>query len=133
VHGDGAWEWCYNAAKITAVSSPGTIIFKIRVQASASNINSMEVFAPVAFIIPASAGIPDREVELRAQHLHTWPDTVPAGHVSTLRGQKLIAFGGLGVGNAVAATTPGSVTKKIEVFDAAGASLGFIPVYSTIT
>jgi hypothetical protein len=133
IHGDGAWEWCYNAAKITAVSSPGNITFAIRVQATASNINSLEVFAPVAFVIPASAGIIDREVELRAQHLHTWPDTVPAGHVSTLRGQKLIAFGGLGVGNAVAATTPGSVTKKIEVFDAAGASLGFIPVYSTIT
>ena len=70
VHGDGAWEWCYNAAKITAVSSPGTIIFKIRIQATASNINSLEVFAPVAFVIPASAGINDREVELRAQRLH---------------------------------------------------------------
>ena len=41
--------------------------------------------------------------------------------------------GKLAVGNAAAATTPGSVVKKIEVFDAAGASLGFVPVYSSIT
>lgn len=39
----------------------------------------------------------------------------------------------LGVNNSAAATTPGSVTKKIEVFDAAGNSLGFIAVYDSIT
>lgn len=39
----------------------------------------------------------------------------------------------LGVGNSAAATTLGSVTKKIEVFDASGASLGFVPVYDAIT
>ena len=47
-------------------------------------------------------------------------------------GQKLTAVGGLGVGNSVAATSPGTVTKKIEIFDSAGASLGFIPVYGSI-
>lgn len=40
---------------------------------------------------------------------------------------------GLCVGNAAAGTTLGSVVKKIEVFDANGNSLGFIPVYDTIT
>ncbi len=40
---------------------------------------------------------------------------------------------GIGVGNSVAATTPGSVVKKIQVFDAAGASLGYLAVYSAIT
>lgn len=39
----------------------------------------------------------------------------------------------LGVGNSAAATTPGSVAKKIEVFDDAGASLGFIAVYDGIS
>ena len=39
----------------------------------------------------------------------------------------------LGVGNSAAATTPGTVVNKIEVFDAAGASLGFIAVYDAIT
>ena len=41
--------------------------------------------------------------------------------------------GNLGVGNSAAATSLGTVTKKIEIFDAAGASLGFIPVYDSIT
>jgi len=35
--------------------------------------------------------------------------------------------------NNAAATTLGSVAKKIEVFDAAGSSLGFIPLYDSIT
>lgn len=39
----------------------------------------------------------------------------------------------LGVGNSLPATTPGSVNAKIEVFDATGASIGFIAVYDTIT
>lgn len=45
----------------------------------------------------------------------------------------LVATSGLCVGNSAAATTPGSVVKKIEVFDTAGTSLGFVPVYSAIT
>lgn len=36
-------------------------------------------------------------------------------------------------GTAAAATTLGTVVKKIEVFDAAGTSLGFLPVYDAIT
>lgn len=39
----------------------------------------------------------------------------------------------LGVGNSAAATTPGTVTKKIQVFDQTGVSLGYIPVYDAIT
>lgn len=41
--------------------------------------------------------------------------------------------GNLGIGNAVNATTPGGVTKKIQVYDANGNSLGFLPVYDSIT
>jgi len=39
----------------------------------------------------------------------------------------------LGVNNSAAATSLGSVAKKMEVFDAAGASLGFVPIYDAIT
>jgi len=46
---------------------------------------------------------------------------------------KIAAVQGLGVGNSANATTPGTVTKKIEIFDVAGASLGFIAVYDAIT
>lgn len=41
---------------------------------------------------------------------------------------------GLGVNNSASATVAvGTLAKKIEVFDGAGASLGYLPVYSTIT
>jgi hypothetical protein len=46
---------------------------------------------------------------------------------------NLRVTGNLGVGNSVAATTLGTVTKKVEVFDSSGVSLGFIPVYDSIT
>ena len=41
--------------------------------------------------------------------------------------------GALRIGNSASGTTLGTVTKKIEVFNENGASLGFMPVYSTIT
>lgn len=46
---------------------------------------------------------------------------------------KILGTAGLGVGNSAAATTLGTVVKKIEVFDASGVSLGFLPVYDAIT
>lgn len=46
---------------------------------------------------------------------------------------KFVATAGLGAGNSAAATSLGSVTKKLEVFDASGASLGFLPIYDAIT
>ncbi|MFE6092726.1 hypothetical protein ACFQ7M_12145 [Streptomyces massasporeus] len=46
---------------------------------------------------------------------------------------KLVAALGLGVGNSASATTLGAVTRKIEVFDASGASLGFLAVYNAIS
>jgi len=46
---------------------------------------------------------------------------------------KILGTAGIGVGNSATAATPGTVVKKIEVFDASGASLGFIAVYDAIT
>lgn len=46
---------------------------------------------------------------------------------------KMLASGGIGVGNSAAGSTLGTVVKKIEVFDAAGASLGYLAVYDAIT
>jgi hypothetical protein len=39
----------------------------------------------------------------------------------------------IGVGNSAAATTLGSVVKKVEIFNSAGTSLGYVPVYDAIT
>lgn len=41
--------------------------------------------------------------------------------------------GKIGTNQTAAATTLGSVTKKLEIFDNAGNSLGFIPIYGSIT
>jgi hypothetical protein len=47
---------------------------------------------------------------------------------------KFVTVAGLGVGNSAAATTAvGTLSRKMEVFDASGASLGFVPIYATIT
>jgi hypothetical protein len=54
--------------------------------------------------------------------------------VGTLKTDTSLRVGGsLGVGNSLAATTPGAVVRKVELFDAAGVSLGFLPVYNSIT
>lgn len=39
----------------------------------------------------------------------------------------------LSTSRATPATLPGTVTGKVEIFDADGASLGFLPIYDTIT
>jgi Pectate lyase superfamily protein len=47
---------------------------------------------------------------------------------------KGLFTGGLGVGNSAAASVAvGTLVKKIQVFDESGSSLGYIPVYSSIT
>lgn len=49
-----------------------------------------------------------------------------------LAATKVLATGGLGIGNSVVATTlatPGTVSRRMEVFSAAGVSLGAIPIY----
>jgi parallel beta-helix repeat protein len=44
----------------------------------------------------------------------------------------IVSRKGIGVGNSTPARTPGQVVRKIEVFDADGKSLGFVPVYASI-
>lgn len=47
---------------------------------------------------------------------------------------KLTATAGLGVGNSAVATIGvGLLARKMEVFDATGTSLGFVPIYDAIT
>lgn len=50
-----------------------------------------------------------------------------------LSADKVLATGGIGVGNSASASSLGTLSKKMEVFDAAGASLGFVPIYTSIT
>lgn len=57
---------------------------------------------------------------------------VAASHLLTQ--DKVLAVNGLGVGNSAAASVAvGTLVKKIQVFDENGNSLGYVPVYSSIT
>lgn len=46
---------------------------------------------------------------------------------------KVLSAGGIGVGNSAAGSSLGTVVKKVQIFDAAGSSLGYVPVYDAIT
>ena len=81
--------------------------------------------------VRTQAGANDVFVKRGALNTNTgWAQLAAEGRAVT---GKLLTTGGIGVGNSVAATTPGTVTRKIEVFDAAGASLGFAALYGSIT
>lgn len=56
-----------------------------------------------------------------------------SGPLLKVTGGKLTATAGIGVGNSASATVLGSVAKKIQVFDADGSPLGYVPVYDAIT
>lgn len=45
----------------------------------------------------------------------------------------ILITGHIGVGNSAAASIPGSIVKKIQIFDQGGNSLGYLPVYNSIT
>ena len=57
----------------------------------------------------------------------------PTGTLDRTFQGKVRAARGIGVGNSAAARRLGAVTRKMEVFDAAGASLGFVAIYDSIT
>ncbi len=123
------WQWVSFIRKVSAVgSNPGAL----RAFVGGSNAAPLQYYAPVMFRLP-TADYSVEEAHAFRMHLGSWPDTVPAGAVSTMRGQKLIAWGGLGVGNSAAGSTPGTVVKKIQVFDETGTSLGYVAVYDAIT
>jgi hypothetical protein len=128
IKGSQEWFWVAKAMKVSATSGTKDLIFVARCNTTLPT----DFYAPFMCRIPAGT-LSDSEVLEFAQHLQSYSDVAPVGHVSTLVGQKLITHGGLGVGNSVAATTPGSVVKKMEVFDQTGASLGYVPIYSAIT
>lgn len=51
----------------------------------------------------------------------------------TLLRNQLARLNNAGLGTAASATTLGTVTKKLEVFDQNGQSLGYLALYDAIT
>lgn len=64
-----------------------------------------------------------------------WRDSISGLLTFRNPGGKIVATAGFGAGNTASATTPGSCVKKMEIFDGSNppVSLGFIPIYSSIT
>jgi len=126
---DGGWCWFAAGGKAISGGGGGELILSLRVAAGCA----IDYYAPVLIQVAAASVVDDDDMRDFIRYFRTFPNQAPAGSISTLLGQKLIARGGLGIGNSAAATTPGSVVKKMEVFSETGASLGFIPIYNSIT
>lgn len=71
-------------------------------------------------------------------------DSIPADAPHTIRmktgtnltisADKTLLSAGIGIGNSAAASVAvGVLANKFEIFDAAGTSLGYVPIYATIT
>lgn len=54
-------------------------------------------------------------------------------HGMIVRNGSVCLTDGLGVGNSAAATTPGNIVRKTEIFDVNGNLIGFVPIYDAIT
>jgi hypothetical protein len=115
--GNQEWDWYQGYAK---VGVGGLSTLNLRAYGNA------RLAYPVLFY---ASGISDTEATEMFHHLQAYPTGAPAGSISTFPNQKLIAKGGLGVGNAVDTSPLGALVKRVEVFDETGASIGFIPVY----
>ena len=131
----GVWKWVtgYSSIAYTSGDNTGDLVMNL----PAKRVNGVAMLTEYAFptllYVPAGSGVGVEEVRAMAEYLNPVPYGAPAGAFSLVAGVKGLFPAGIGVGNSAAATTPGSVVKKIEVFNAAACRSGFIPVYSSIT
>jgi hypothetical protein len=87
-YGDTGWEWVFAFDQVTVASSPSAPYFQVRVNSNGAT-GKHEVFAPLAFVIPASEGLSEIEVQMIAQHMQSWTDGFPAGSATLMHGQSL--------------------------------------------
>jgi hypothetical protein len=126
----GHWEWASVGGVIVGPGTGETIV-----QLVYSDTRPMDFFAPVFLHIPTTAGLSDAEIAELTVHVANLPDQVAPGVISTLRGQKLAALGGLCPGDYEPGpfTAPGAIVGRYGVYDpATGALRGYVPVYDTI-
>jgi hypothetical protein len=125
---DGSYFLQGNTTGIRFTSSQYNIVKRPRLAASVSHIDidakSFDnVIIQPSFFSPPSFG---NNHGVRTVIISSGDLDVPTDLTSQVRA------GSLGVGNAAPGSTLGSVKRKIEVFDANGVSLGFVPVYDAI-
>jgi len=128
---DGEYQWFSMGLTVTATPFPSAV-YDIFTLVHMPAGHPVVISHPVILYFNNGSITPNTFAEM-VQQMPGFIDTAPINSVTTQLGQKLIAQGGIGVGNYAAATTPGSVVKKIQVFDEFGNSLGYVPVYSSIT
>jgi hypothetical protein len=128
----GNKEWQHYSGYVKLVSFTGTAVFTIQFLAFGSANNPCQ-FDEVSLIRMPGDQFDQNEIGAQEQNMVGFVQAPAGAGATTQPGQKLLAQGGLGVGNAVAATTPGSVVKKMQLFDGAGNAIGWVPIYSTIT
>lgn len=131
----GVWNWITGYVGVAFTS--GDNVGDLRLNLPAKRVGGVamltEYSRPTVLYVSSGSGVGVEEVRAMAEYLNPVPFGAPASSFSLLAGVKGLFPAGIGVGNSAAATTPGTVVKKVQIFDAAGASLGYVPVYSSIT
>ncbi len=89
------------------------------VQQSGDTYNRFDILGSGTIRMGSGSSTPDCILQRRAADIFNTPDRLEVGT--------------LGVGNSAAGSTLGNVVKKVEIFDDAGNSLGFLAVYDSIT
>ena len=101
------------------ISRTATNEWAITARVSGDAYPRLQIFSNGDLYWGTGSQTPDCSLGRRAANILNTPDRLEVGT--------------LGVGNSAAATTPGNVVKKVEIFDDAGNSLGFLAVYDAIT
>ncbi len=108
----------------------------IHVNAGSANFNISTVLDVANSVTMTAGGNSVLNIATDAASVVFQPGLTPVLDVgsSVIAATVQVRMASLGVGNSAPATVAvGLLAKKIEVFDASGVSLGFIPVYASIT
>lgn len=118
-----------SASQIAVFDGPSSVIGSVGLTFDSSNVN-------ISGGIVAQKGGASFTVDVSSTTLAviSFNGSVMYGDANGINmGANLLVQGHLGVGNIVAGTTLGTVVRSMEIFDADNNSLGFIPVYDSIT
>jgi hypothetical protein len=144
IRADGQLEWGSGAAApdLTLVrNSSGFLASSKTIEITQGRLNVYQTASTLRALSTYVSGEVEDRFRIRSDGFMRWGNGTVALDVSLYRSaadqlktdDKFLASLGIGVGNAVAAATLGNVIKKIEVFDDTGVSIGFLPVYDSIT
>ena len=93
---------------------------------------------PVTFTFTNAASFTELQLDITASPGNVslrrvqWFAATSAGTAGTVTGTDKLNLNSLAAPVAVSGFVSGTITKRIEIFDASGVSLGFIPVYDSI-